>query len=47
MGQKDRAHQEFDVYQRLRAQHMAELDKERAEVQHFVYEAKTSPSAKP
>jgi tetratricopeptide (TPR) repeat protein len=47
MGQKDRAHQEFDVYQRLRAQHMAELDKERAEVQQFVYEAKTSPSAKP
>lgn len=46
-GQKDRAQQEFDVYQRLRAQHLAELDKERAEVQQFVYTAKAAPSAKP
>ena len=46
-GQKDRAQQEFDVYQRLRAQHMAELDKERAEVQQFVYTAKAAPAAKP
>ena len=43
-GQKDRAQQEFDVYQRLRAQHLAELDKERAEVQQFVYTAKAAPS---
>ena len=46
-GQKDRAQQEFDVYQHLRAQHMAELDKERAEVQQFVYTAKAAPAAKP
>lgn len=46
-GQKDRAQQEFDVYQRLRAQHLAELDKERAEVQQFVYTAKAATSAKP
>ena len=46
-GQKDRAQQEFDVYQRLRAQHLAELDKERAEVQQFVYTAKAAPSTKP
>jgi len=46
-GQKDRAQQEFEVYQRLRAQHMAELDKERAEVQQFVYTAKAAPAAKP
>lgn len=39
-GQKDRAQEEFAVYQRLRAQHMAELDKERAEVRQFVYSAK-------
>ena len=44
-GQKDRAQQEFDVYQRLRAQHMADLDKERAEVQQFVYTAKAAPAA--
>jgi tetratricopeptide (TPR) repeat protein len=44
-GQKDRAQQEFEVYQRLRAQHMAELDKERAEVQQFVYTAKAAPAA--
>ncbi len=47
VGQKDRAQQEFDVYQQLRAQHMAEIDKERAEVQQFVYSAKASPSTKP
>jgi len=47
VGQKDRAQQEFEVYQRLRAQHMAEIDKERAEVQQFVYAAKGTPSAKP
>jgi tetratricopeptide (TPR) repeat protein len=46
-GQKDRAQQEFEIYQRLRAQHLAELDKERAEVQQFVYTAKATPSAKP
>jgi tetratricopeptide (TPR) repeat protein len=45
-GQKDRAQAEFDVYQRLRAQHLADLDKERAEVQQFVYTSKTATSAK-
>jgi tetratricopeptide (TPR) repeat protein len=39
-GQKDRAQAEFAIYQRLRAQHMADLDKERAEVKQFVYSAK-------
>jgi len=47
VGQKDRAQAEFDVYQRQRAQHMAEIDKERAEVQQFVYSAKAAPSTKP
>lgn len=46
-GQKDRAQSEFDVYQKLRAQHLAEVDKERAEVQQFVYSAKAVPSTKP
>ncbi len=47
VGQKDRAQGEFEVYQRQRAQHMAEVDKERAEVQQFVYSAKTGPATKP
>jgi tetratricopeptide (TPR) repeat protein len=46
-GQKDRAHEEFDVYQNLRAKHLAEVDKERAEVQQFVYSEKSAASAKP
>jgi tetratricopeptide (TPR) repeat protein len=47
VGQKDRAQAEFEVYQKLRAQHLAEVDKERAEVQQFVYSAKAAPSNKP
>jgi tetratricopeptide (TPR) repeat protein len=47
VGQKDRAQGEFDIYQKLRAAHVAEVDKERAEVQQFVYSAKASPSTKP
>jgi tetratricopeptide (TPR) repeat protein len=47
IGQKDRAQGEFEIYQRLRAEHMAEVDKERAEVQQFVYSAKGAPSTKP
>jgi tetratricopeptide (TPR) repeat protein len=47
VGQKDRAQAEFEVYQKLRAQHLAEVDKERAEVQQFVYAAKAAPSAQP
>jgi len=46
-GEKDRAQAEFDVYQRLRANHLAEIDKERAEVQQFVYSAKANSAAKP
>lgn len=46
-GQKDHGQQELEIYQRLRAQHMAELDKERAEVQQFVYSANGAPSTKP
>jgi tetratricopeptide (TPR) repeat protein len=47
MGQKDRAQAEFAIYQKLRAQHMAEIDKERAEVQLFIYSSKEASSAKP
>jgi len=47
IGEKDRAQKEFEVYQQLRAQQMAEVDKERAEVQQFVISAKAAPAAKP
>lgn len=47
VGQKDRARKEFDVYQKLRAQHMAENDKQRAAVEQFLFSAKTVPSTEP
>jgi tetratricopeptide (TPR) repeat protein len=47
VGQKENAQKEFAVYQKLRAEHLAEVDKERAEVQQFVYSAKSPDAAKP
>ena len=47
LGQKDRAQAEFDVYQRQRAQHLADVDKERADVRQFVYASKAAPATKP
>ena len=47
IGQKDEAQKEFAVYQKLRAEHLAESDKERAEVQQFVYSEKSDSSTKP
>ena len=47
IGKKDQAQAEFDVYQKQRAEHLAEVDKERAEVQQFVYNAKAVPATKP
>ncbi len=47
IGQKEQAQREFAVYQKLRAEHLAESDKERAEVQQFVYSEKSDSSAKP
>jgi len=46
-GEKDRAQQELQLYQQLRAQHLADLDKQRAEVRQFVYAAKDNATAKP
>ena len=46
-GLKDQAQKEFEVYQKLRAEHLVEVDKERAEVQQFVYAEKAGPSPKP
>jgi tetratricopeptide (TPR) repeat protein len=46
-GRKDLAQQEFDAYRRLREKFLAELDKEGAEVQQFVYSTEAPPAAKP
>ena len=46
VGKKDDAQAEFDIYQKQRAQHMAEIDKERAEVQQFVIAEKNGSAAK-
>jgi tetratricopeptide (TPR) repeat protein len=46
-GQKDHAQQEFAIYQQLEAQRMAVVDKERAEVQQFVYSSKSGSATKP
>ena len=42
LGQKERAQAEYSVYQKLRSEHLAEVEKERAEVQQFVYSSKAS-----
>ncbi|MGB6387024.1 MAG: tetratricopeptide repeat protein [Terriglobales bacterium] len=36
-GEKDQAQKQFEIYQQLRAQHLAEVDKQRAEIRQFVY----------
>jgi len=46
-GKKELAQKEFDVYRQLRAQRLAEVDKERADVKQFIYTAKSTSSAKP
>jgi tetratricopeptide (TPR) repeat protein len=46
VGQKDRAQSEFDIYQRQRAAHLAEMDKQKDEIRQFVYSAK-GESSKP
>ena len=44
-GQKDKAQGQFETYQKLRAQHLADLDKQRAEIRQFVYAAKDSSAS--
>ena len=46
-GEKEKAQAQFQVYQRLRAQHLADLDKQRAEIRQFVYSEKNDVPAKP
>ena len=44
-GEKDNAQEQLQAYQRLREQHLADLDKQRAEVRQFVYAAKDAQPA--
>ncbi len=46
-GEKDRAQQQFEVYQQVRAQHLAEVDKQKAEIRQFVYSEMGGTPAKP
>ncbi|MBO0912597.1 MAG: tetratricopeptide repeat protein, partial [Acidobacteria bacterium] len=39
-GQKERAEEQLGIYQRLRSEHMADLDKQRAEIRQFVISEK-------
>jgi tetratricopeptide (TPR) repeat protein len=47
VGKKENAEKEFAVYQKLRAEHLAEVQKERDEVQQFVYAEKNSGTNTP
>jgi tetratricopeptide (TPR) repeat protein len=47
IGQKDHAQVELAMYQKQRAKHLAEVDRERAEVKQFIYSASTASPAKP
>jgi len=46
VGEKDRAQEQFQLYQRMREQHLAELDRQKAAIRQFVYSTKDGPSAK-
>jgi tetratricopeptide (TPR) repeat protein len=46
-GAKELAQEQLQAYQKIREQHLADLDKQRAEVRQFVYAAKDSSAAKP
>lgn len=45
-GQKDLAQDQLQVYQKLRAEHLADLEKQRAEIRQFVYSSKEAPASK-
>jgi tetratricopeptide (TPR) repeat protein len=46
-GQKEVAQKEFAIYQNLRAEHLAEVQKEHDEVRQFVYSEKTVNTERP
>jgi tetratricopeptide (TPR) repeat protein len=46
-GEKDRAQEQLQAYQKIREQHLADIEKQRAEVRQFVYAAKDASASKP
>jgi len=47
VGQKENAQKEFAVYEKLRAAHLAEVQKEHEEVRQFVYSEKATNTERP
>jgi tetratricopeptide (TPR) repeat protein len=47
VGQKDDAQKEFAIYQKLRAEHLADVQKEHDEVRQFVYSEKATDTERP
>ena len=47
VGEKERAEEEFNVYRKLREQHLSDLDQQRAEIRQFVNSAKEGSGNKP
>ena len=45
LGQKDKAQEQFAAYQKLRAEHLAKVDKQHSDVMQFVYAAKPGQSS--
>jgi tetratricopeptide (TPR) repeat protein len=45
-GKKDLAQEQFQTYQHLREQHLADLDRQRAEIRQFVYSEKDNPTSR-
>lgn len=45
LGRKDEAQEQLAVYQKLRAQHLADLERQRADVRQFVYSEKKADVA--
>jgi tetratricopeptide (TPR) repeat protein len=44
-GEREKAQEQIEAYQRLREQHLAELDKQRADIRQFIYSAKEKDSS--
>jgi tetratricopeptide (TPR) repeat protein len=45
-GDKERGQEQLQIYQKLREQHLADLDRQRAEIRQFVYAEKEGSTAK-
>jgi tetratricopeptide (TPR) repeat protein len=46
IGQKESAQEQLQVYQKLREQHLEDLERQRAEIRQFIYAAKDRPSGR-